>query len=135
MRKEYKDLNITLTPQRLAILEYLDNNTSHPSATDIHQALRERFPTMSLATVYSTLDILQEKGVVQELGIDREKMRFDPTAELHPHLICLQCKTIVDIHRTFDVTLPEEDAYGYEVTGSNVDFYGLCPACRSGTGE
>jgi Fur family peroxide stress response transcriptional regulator len=70
--------SMKMTPQRMAIMKHLDGNTYHPSAADIYGALREQFPTMSLATVYNTLEVLKEQGTVIELSIDRGKKRFDP---------------------------------------------------------
>jgi Fur family transcriptional regulator, peroxide stress response regulator len=125
-------MNVKLTPQRLAVLEYLEGNLTHPSAADIHRALGERFPTMSFATVYNTLEMLREQGLVQQLGIDTDKKRFDPNVEAHHHLICLSCKKIVDIFCGFDLALPETARQHFEIIGNHVDFYGLCPQCSNG---
>lgn len=132
MRDKYNHLNIKLTPQRIGIFEYLEGNTCHPSALDIHRALKDRFPTMSLATVYSTLEMLIEKGVIQALGIDVTKKRFDPNTSPHHHLICIHCKTVVDIHYGLEIDLPPEDSRGYEIIGNHVDFFGLCLKCKTG---
>ena len=75
--EKYRNLQIKLTPQRLAILNYLEGNKSHPSADEIYKAVLKKFPTMSFATVYNTLDALREKGYVIELTIDPAKKRFD----------------------------------------------------------
>ena len=122
--------SIKLTPQRLAILEYLEGNMSHPSAAEIYKAVSERYPTMSFATVYNTLQILREKGRVLELSIDSGKMRFDPNTKPHHHLICVQCKNITDVHRKFTLKLPEGERCDYEIVGNHVDFYGICPKCK-----
>lgn len=122
--------SIKLTPQRLAIMECLEGNTSHPSAADIYSAVSEKYPTMSFATVYNTLQILREKGQVCELSIDSGKMRFDPNTNPHHHLICVQCKNITDVHRKFALNLPEGERCDYEIIGNHVDFYGICPKCK-----
>ena len=67
-----------LTPQRLAILRFLEKNREHPSAADIYKAVSREFPTMSLATVYNTLKVLKRTGNISELSIDSDKKRFDP---------------------------------------------------------
>ena len=74
--KFYKSLGLKLTPQRLAILEYLENNRSHPSAEDIYNALKPRFPSMSFATVYNTMEVLVKKGLVKEISVESTRKRF-----------------------------------------------------------
>ncbi len=129
--KKYKDIGLKLTPQRLAILDLLEGNTSHPSAEDIYKALSEKFPTMSLATVYNTLESLKGKGRIIELSIDPDKKRFDPNTEPHSHLICLSCKRVTDIHKTFDLKLAGSDKSDFDVFGHHIEFYGLCGRCKN----
>jgi Fur family peroxide stress response transcriptional regulator len=119
------------TPQRLAIIEFLSGNSSHPSAEEIHAALLRQFPTLSLATVYNTLEALRERGEIVEVGLDPAKKRFDPTPETHHHLICVRCKKIVDIPEKFYPVLTEHEKVGFQVLRSRVEFYGLCPQCQS----
>lgn len=128
--EKYKQLGFKLTPQRLAILDYLDGNTSHPSAEDVYREVAKKFPTMSFATVYNTLETLRQRGGVLELNIDPEKKRFDPNTEPHHHLICLKCRRIVDVHRMYELPLPKADLSGFQVIGNHIEFYGFCPKCQ-----
>ncbi len=128
--KKKNSTRIKLTPQRLAILDYLEGNKSHPSAADIYRALSEKYPSMSFATVYNTLEMLREKGRVLELSIDSGKKRFDPDTKPHHHLICVQCKQIIDVRRNFVLNLPEDEQCDYDIIGNHVDFYGICPGCK-----
>lgn len=128
--KRYGQLGLKLTPQRVAILEYLENNENHPSAHDIYRAVSRRFPNMSFATVYNTLRALKEREKVCELAIDPEKRRYDPNILPHHHLICIKCCKIADIKGKFDLDLPEMHRHGFEVLGSRIDFYGVCSQCR-----
>jgi len=128
---KYRDRGIKLTPQRLAILEYLDGNTNHPSAENIYKAVRRKFPMMSFATVYKTLETLKQKGDLLELTIDPLRRRYDPDTKPHHHLICITCKKIVDIEAELPVCIPDEAKEGFEVTGNHVEFYGICSDCRS----
>ena len=128
--EKYRDLQIKLTPQRLAILSYLNGNTSHPSAEDIYKAVQEQFPTMSFATVYNTLEALKNKGSVQELKIDRTKKRYDPDSTVHHHLICNKCRSIVDIRKNFNLSLQDEMTEGFDVLGNSIEFYGICSKCK-----
>ncbi len=122
---------LKLTPQRLAILKYLDNNKEHPSAADIHKAMSRNFPTMSLATVYNTLKVLKRLKNIQELSIDSDKRRFDPDTGDHNHLICIKCKKIVDVKHEFRLDIPDAEKQEFEIIGNHVDFYGVCPECRN----
>ena len=129
-KNKHDSTRMKLTPQRLAILEYLERNESHPSASEIFKAVSEKYPMMSFATVYNTLEALREKGQVLELSIDSKKKRFDPNTKPHHHLICIQCKAITDVHSNFCLNLSEEEMCDYEIIGNHVDFYGICPKCR-----
>ncbi len=118
------------TPQRLAILDYLEGNTSHPSAEDIYQAVSERYASMSFATVYNTLNTLTDAGAVRELTIDPDRRRYDPDTSMHHHLICISCRKIVDILDRVGVDMPKDAAPDFTILGSHVEFYGLCPTCK-----
>ncbi len=128
--ERFKKIGLKLTPQRIAILEYLDGNKKHPSAEEIYKEVSRRFPTMSFATVYNTLETLRLKGSVLQLTIDPGKKRFDPNTEPHHHLICTRCRRIEDIHRNYDLSVPDSGKSGFEITGNHIEFYGICPACR-----
>ncbi|GBD97101.1 MAG TPA: transcriptional repressor [Nitrospirae bacterium] len=130
MMEKYRDLHIKLTPQRLAILSFLDGNKSHPSAEDIYRAVLKKFPTMSFATVYNTLEALKNKGNIQELKIDSHKKRYDPDISRHHHLICIKCRKIIDIHKDFKIVLSEDLIHGFELLGNSVEFYGICQKCK-----
>lgn len=125
-----RQIDMKFTPQRMAILEYLEGNKSHPSASDIYKSIFNKFPTMSFATVYNTMETLKEKGVVVELSIDPDKKRFDPNTTPHHHLLCIRCKTIKDIFEKFPLVLPENEQYDFDIIGNHVDFYGICPQCK-----
>lgn len=129
--KRYKNIGLKLTPQRLAILGFLDGNKEHPSADDIYKVVSLGFPTMSFATVYNTLEALRQRGKLLELTIDSEKKRFDPNTEPHHHLICVRCKKVVDINDTYDLKVSNVDRKEFELIGNHIEFYGICPECRA----
>lgn len=128
--EKYRDIGLKLTPQRLAILQYLEGNKEHPSAEDIYRAVHRKYPTMSLATVYSTLSALKDRGSVLELTLDPDKKRYDPDTGLHNHLICISCRRIVDIPGAYRIDLPESARQDFAITESHVEFYGFCPRCK-----
>jgi Fur family peroxide stress response transcriptional regulator len=129
--QKYRESGLKLTPQRLAILEYLDGNKEHPSAEDVYKAVSKKFPTMSLATVYNTLMTLKQRGLVKELTMDPLRMRFDPQPTPHHHLICVDCRKIIDIHTRLKINLPEMEQEGFEIVGNHIEFYGRCPKCKN----
>lgn len=118
------------TPQRLAILEYLKDNKSHPCAMDVYKAVSERFPTMSFATVYNTMEALKEAGMLKELSIIPEKKIFDPDTTPHHHITCIECKKIADVFTKFNLEIPENESGDFEIIGNHVTFYGICQTCR-----
>ena len=120
-----------MTPQRIAIMDYFKGNRAHPSASDVYKAVSERFPTMSFTTVYNTLQTLRNNGMVIELSIDPEKKRFDPNLEPHHHITCVRCRMIIDVEGKFSLDLNETEKNGFHIIGNRVDFYGLCPTCKS----
>ena len=128
--QKYRASGLKLTPQRLAILEYLEDNKDHPSAENIYKVVSKKFPTMSLATVYNTLQTLKKQGLVRELTMDPYKMRFDPQPTPHHHLICIDCRKIIDIHTKFKIGLPKTEGEGFEIIGNHIEFYGRCSNCK-----
>lgn len=119
------------TPQKMAIAAFLEGNRDHPSAEEIHGALRKRFPTMSLSTVYNTLRSLLREGRIHELAVGCGKARFDPDPQAHQHLVCVDCRAVVDLHRDFGLALAPREARGFRVLHSHVAFFGICPDCQA----
>ena len=127
---KYRNIGLKLTPQRMAIFDYLDGNKDHPSAEEIYKAISKKFPTMSFATVYNTLRALKEKGGVRELTIDPAKKRYDPDTGHHNHLICTACKKVVDVQIDYDLKLPKSVKGDFTVFNNHIEFYGVCPGCK-----
>ena len=95
-----KEKGVVLTTPRLIILEYLLKNQIHPTAEDIYNALKKRFPSLSQASIYNTLKLFTKLGVVTELTIEKEKTRYDINTTPMPilsalsaerYMICLMC--------------------------------------------
>src|SRR6476620_4869352 len=128
-----KETKVRITPQRHAILEYLVNSMSHPTADDIYKALEGKFPNMSVATVYNNLRVFREVGLVKELTYGDSSSRFDFVTTEHYHVICESCGKIVDFHYP---GLDEVEHFAAQVTGFNVshhrmEIYGDCTECSS----
>jgi len=122
------------TPQRDAICKYLDEVDGHPSADEVYKALKPDFPSLSLATVYNTLQYLAEEGRVAILGeLGDHKIRFDKSTQPHINLACTQCKQIVDFPdpRIGENIAHIEGELGFKVAETRTVYFGLCPKCQS----
>jgi Fur family peroxide stress response transcriptional regulator len=122
-----------MTPQRIAILEFLERDTNHPSAEDIFNRVRKKYPTVSFATVYNTLEALKKRGDIVEITIDPERKHYEPSTSPHHHIVCIICKKISDVFVDYSeaLKLPEEVQGEFIATGNHVDFYGVCKGCRT----
>lgn len=129
---KYREKGFKLTPQRLAILNFLDGNTSHPSAEDIYRHIRAIYPTVSFATVYNTIQALKDRGEILEITIDPQKKHYDPNPEPHHHIICLECNKIGDIFEDYSkaLRLPHRIAEEFKSVGNHINFYGICKDCQ-----
>ncbi|MDP3450318.1 MAG: Fur family transcriptional regulator, partial [Anaerolineaceae bacterium] len=108
------------TPQRIAICELLTESDAHPTANDIYIELKQQFPSLSLATIYNTLDVLVGIGLVNALGsIGDDKVHFDADVSPHINLACVKCHKIVDATSNFINQLNDEinKKSGFELFG------------------
>ena len=127
----HKDKGFRVTSQRLAVLEFLEGNTSHPSAEEIFQAVKQSHPTISFATVYNTLEMLRNSGEVLELGIDPARRRYDPNTMPHNHIVCGKCGKIGDVlDKNLNMKSGGFDIPGYTVSSWHIDFQGICLDCE-----
>ncbi len=131
MIDKIKKMGLKVTPQRLAIMNLLDGNQSHPSAEQIYKELKPQFPSLSLATVYNTLEALSEGGELQEVRIKRDKRHFDPNAKPHTHFLCHICDNIFDLDLwPVELQVPGE-VEQFMVQDCTLYLYGICPQCRA----
>lgn len=107
---------------------------SHPTAAELYQIVRRRLPRVSLGTIYRNLEILAQNKTICKLEMGGSEARFDGETRPHHHARCTECGTISDL---FDI--PEEVVQQehiskdeYDVHGYHIEFYGLCPPCKSG---
>ena len=123
---------VKATPQRTEILRELAGSREHPDAATVHGRVKRRMPAISLDTVYRTLRMFEEKGVVTRVGFASDKSRFDGNTAPHHHFVCSKCGFIGDIHGDllagFSVP-PEVERMG-EVNAVRLELHGLCKKCR-----
>jgi Fur family transcriptional regulator, peroxide stress response regulator len=124
---------IKLTHQRLEIFREVAASVEHPSAEAILRALSPRLPTLSPDTVYRTLWLLNDLGLVSTLGPRRESVRFDANLEPHHHFICVRCGLARDFNSTALLALhiPETVADFGSIVSTHVEVRGVCNNCRN----
>ena len=125
---------VRVTPQRLAIAEAVLNSTDHPTVQQIYERVRNNFPSMTLATIYSTLGVLERNGLIQELPFERMS-RYEPNMDPHVNLVCIGCENVMDadagqeaVVRLKNRIVNESD---FQIAWQRVDFYGWCPNCAA----
>ncbi|SMH71833.1 Fur family transcriptional regulator [Candidatus Nitrosotalea okcheonensis] len=128
LRKE----GFRITPQRIAIVDYVMKSEEHPSAEQIHKFVQKKYPMVSLSTVYKTLDLMRSNKLVNEIEVKGES-RFDANTGEHINLICLNCGKIEDLD---DASIKEIQSRvatrsRYRILRGNFDFYGYCSLCKS----
>lgn len=129
-----KQAGLRLTPQRRAICAWLAATDRHPSAYELYEDLALTHPEISRATVYNTLNTLQELGAIVELSFGSDHTHYDTNAEPHVNLICLRCHTIIDFRGQPDVNLLAERVLhetGFQTAAAKVDLVGFCAECRA----
>jgi Fe2+ or Zn2+ uptake regulation protein len=119
-----------LTRQRAAVLAYLQSTDQHPDARTLYEQVSQSLPKVSLGTIYRTLAVLRDAGLIQELK-DGPVSRYDANIGGHDHAHCIACGRVQDIARR---PLPEAaggDLGGFQVLSHRLEVYGLCPACQA----
>jgi Fur family peroxide stress response transcriptional regulator len=119
------------TPQRIAICRIVMNSRAHPSAQQVYAEVKKIHPTVSLSTVYKTLEVLDELELVKKIILPKGQARFDSYMNPHINLICLKCGNITDVD---DITVKEitkkvAATTKFKPTGQRVDVYGICKKC------
>jgi Fur family peroxide stress response transcriptional regulator len=127
-----KEHDFRLTPQRVELVRLIAVSEGHPSAAQLYEQIKRKFPTMSPATVYKTLALLKELGQVMEIDL-RDDSHYDGNRpQPHAHIICMKCNKIVDGEMLLDpeIVTQMENMSGYSILRPQLSFYGLCPDCQ-----
>ncbi len=132
-----KENGYKLTPQRRATLEVLLNNQGeHLSTEEIYTEVRKTHPEIGLATVYRTMLLLEELGLLIkhnfEDGRNRYELSHPDEDHDHHHLICLKCGQVSEVEEDLLGSLEEiiENKHGFRVINHKVKFYGHCSNCQ-----
>ncbi len=127
-----KGLKATL--QRQIICEYLFNTDEHPTAEQIMQKISEKYPTISIATIYSTLKNLKKKKIIHELEFsNKQPSHFEPNTQPHINLICPECHEILDYESETFTTFWDLIVQEINRTPERhvIDIYALCKKCKA----
>ncbi|MBV9674054.1 MAG: transcriptional repressor [Verrucomicrobia bacterium] len=118
---------IRLTKQREQVLGVLLQKRDHPTAGELFLRVRRHVPSISLATIYNSLEALVDCGLVKQVHVDRAATRFCANLMNHSHFYCNHCGTVSDI------SVPRDSSWnlppGFVVTQADVSLRGACPNC------
>jgi Fur family peroxide stress response transcriptional regulator len=135
-RSRCVELGLALTPQRLAVYRALAASPAHPGAEEIFRAVKPEVPSLSLGTVYRTLELFERHGLAARIHAGGDTARFDANLGDHHHLVCTRCRAVADYEDTGLSRLPlrEEAPLGFRLVARRVQLLGLCPACQEASG-
>jgi Fur family peroxide stress response transcriptional regulator len=136
LREGLKRAGVKATPQRLAIYREIAQSSAHPDAETVYASVRRTLPTVSLDTVYRTLWLFVDLGLVDTLSPPRYKTRFDANISGHHHFVCMRCGATRDIQsETFDrLTPPADVGILGRADKVQVEVKGLCTRCLKDQG-
>ncbi len=128
--EQLKSKDIRPSYQRVKVLEYLYIAGGHPTVDEIFRALSPDIPSLSKVTIYNTLNILVEIGLVREVDIDEAEKHFDISLANHGHFQCTACGTIYNFQVDFE-RISISGLNQFDITQKNIYFKGLCPNCQT----
>jgi Fe2+ or Zn2+ uptake regulation protein len=122
-----------VTAQRLVVAEALSGAGRHLSAEQVMAAVAERLPNVSLPTVYSALDALEDAGLVRRVAAGRGAALYDAGPAAHHHLVCRRCGAVTDLEAdvALEPALAGATKRGFAPEGAEVVVRGLCESCRA----
>ncbi len=129
---QLRERGFRATPQRLAICEFVLSTKEHPTVDQVYQVVQKKHPTLSLATVYQTLHLLTEIGMLQELGFGDGISRYDPNNSPHINIVCKNCGKIQDyesesVRRFLSAIAMELKS---TLIGQHLEIYTCCDHCK-----
>jgi len=131
LRRTLREAGVRLTPQRMEVFREVASRADHPDAERVFREVRRRMPAISLDTVYRTLLLLRDLGLIVALGPRRESVRFDAHLETHDHYVCLRCGMTRDIEGTAVRVEPRAKSVKClgSVVATRVEVQGICRSC------
>lgn len=133
-RSRCKEQGLAFTFQRQVIYEAIVDSHGHPTPELIYEQVRQRIPSISLATVYKNVKTFLDFGVLREVTLHHGSLRLESNVAPHHHLVCSSCKEIFDIDESAvkPVQLPKTELpAGFSIKQCRVEFVGLCKSCQT----
>jgi len=121
-----------LTPQRMMILSAIENSNDHISAEEIYTQVAAKYPHINISTVYRTLELLKELGLVTETDLGGGRVRYHPADKgHHHHLVCTECGAIIDLDESVLSSLKSVLLREYEFSADlrHLAIFGRCVKC------
>ena len=128
-----RDAGLRVTAPRVAVLEEIESNRSHPNAIEIHRVLRARYPSLSLSTVYLTFEAFAQAGLLRRMPARDGRLRVDGVVEAHDHAVCRRCGDVFDLPGKAPISrvAPRGLPRGTRVLGARIEYDVLCARCRA----
>lgn len=136
LKDKIKEKGFKLTPQRRSVLNtIMENEGKHLSTEEIYDIVKKKCPEIGLATVYRTMQILDDIGLVYKHNFDDGRSRYEVTSNedhQHHHLVCIKCGNVLEVEEDLLDQLESqvEDKYSFSITNHNVKFFGYCSKCK-----
>lgn len=126
------DDSIRMTTQRAAILAEVQAADKHLTAGELFERVRRKYPTIAYGTVYRSLHLLAEHGIIQEFPFGDQASRFDKRTDRHDHVHCLVCGELTDVDVPIAILARQvaADQTGYDIREHQTVFSGVCPRCQ-----
>lgn len=128
--QKLKKHKIKPSVHRIMVYEYLMTKRNHPTVEQIFLNLRQNFPTISKATIYNTLNLFVEAGLIRMITIEDKEIRYDSNVENHGHFKCEVCGMVYDFKVEID-TIAFDDLADFLINNKDVYFKGICPNCQN----
>jgi Fur family ferric uptake transcriptional regulator len=128
-----KGMGYRLTPQRMMVVEALHDSDSHVSAEEIYARVKAKYPYANISTVYRTLELLKELGLVNEIALGDGCVRYHPVDKgHHHHLVCQKCHKIIDLPESTLISLEKtlSDEHQFKADLKHTAVFGLCSSCQ-----
>ena len=132
--QKLRELGYRLTPQRMMVVDAIENSDHHISAEEIYTQVRDKYPHMNISTIYRTLELLKRLDLVTETNLGDERVRYHSSEKgHHHHLVCQKCGRIIDLDET--LLFPLKDAlrkkHNFEADLKHLAIFGHCLNCKS----
>jgi Fe2+ or Zn2+ uptake regulation protein len=136
MKPGHKKSGYRQTVQRAIVFDVVRTAEKHLTAGEVFELVRQRDPKIAYGTVYRSLHLLAQHGLIQELTFADQASRYDARTERHDHVHCTACGLLLDVDVPVALIARHvaEEQSGFAVTGHHTVFAGVCPTCRSGRG-